>query len=179
MSDDHDHDHEDDHDHDHDHHHHHVALANAGLRRRIDLRSFDEVVTEVKRLQATGYEKAGQWNLAQACRHVAGAMHAQIDGIATRVSLPERLIARFFIKDAIFRSRRLRAGVAAPVEIDAPADGDQAQALTDLQAAITRLLAHDGTSHPHPYFGKLSNEQWRDFHLIHASHHLGFLAPRG
>lgn len=166
-----------DHDHDH-HHHHHAAVAPSAARRRIDLRTFEAVLEEVKWLSEKGYEKAGQWSLSQVCRHLAGAINAQIDGIATKVSLPERLIARFFIKDAIFRSRRIRAGVAAPQEIDSPADGDQSIAIDDLKHAIDRLLKHEGFSHPHPYFGKLTNEQWRDYHLIHASHHLGFLVPR-
>ncbi len=163
---------------DDDHHHHHVAIAPVAARRRIDLRTFEAVLEEARSLADKGYEKAGQWSLAQVCRHLAGAIHAQIDGLETKVSLPERLIARFFIKDAIFRSRRIRAGVAAPQEIDSPADGDEMTAIAELKIAIDRLLKHEGFSHPHPYFGKLTNEQWREYHLIHASHHLGFLVGK-
>jgi hypothetical protein len=56
--------------------------------------------------------------------------------------------------------------------------GDEAAAVERFKQAIERLRAHPGELHPSPFFGYLTPQQWRDLHLIHCAHHLGFLLPK-
>lgn len=148
-------------------------------RRRIDLATFDAVIDEVKSLIASGYDKAGQWDLSQTCQHLAGAINATIDGLGDfKAPIVERIVARFFIKDAMLKSRRIRAGIEGPPQLMFPSTGDEAAALSQYIAAIARFRNHQGPCHNHPHFGKLTHGEWEQFHIIHASHHLGFLVPK-
>ena len=148
-------------------------------RRRIDLPDFDAVIAELKSLLAGGYEKAGQWDLSQTCQHLAGAINATIDGLGDfKPPLIERIVARFFIKNAVLRSRRLRAGIEGPPQLMFAPSGDDAQAVAKFITAVERFRKHQGPCHSHPHFGKLTHQEWETFHVIHASHHLGFLVPK-
>lgn len=154
-------------------------ISPPATRRRIDLPTFDAAIAEVRSLIATGYEKAGQWDLSQTCQHLAGAINATIDGLGDfKPPLLERMVARFFIKDAVLRSRRLRGGIEGPPQLMFPSTGDDAAALALFITAIERFRKHQGPCHNHPHFGKLTHAEWEQFHTIHASHHLGFLVPK-
>jgi hypothetical protein len=43
---------------------------------------------------------------------------------------------------------------------------------------VARVIDPAATFYPSPLFGRLSADQWRRLHRIHAAHHLGFLIPR-
>jgi hypothetical protein len=43
---------------------------------------------------------------------------------------------------------------------------------------MDRLRTHQGEMHASPFFGYLTPQQWRDLHLIHCAHHLGYLIPK-
>ena len=43
---------------------------------------------------------------------------------------------------------------------------------------IQRFQQHQGSLHPSPLFGPLTRQQWDDLHVIHCSHHLGFLIAK-
>ena len=51
--------------------------------------------------------------------------------------------------------------------------------LAKLRQGIARFEAHQGDMADHPFFEKLSKEQWRELHLIHCAHHLSFQVPEG
>jgi len=55
---------------------------------------------------------------------------------------------------------------------------DEAQAVAKFQQQVEQIDQYRGAFQPHPVFGSLSNDQWRQFHLIHISHHLSFLIPK-
>ncbi len=158
--------------------HSHAPPPTYANRRALDLPDLDAIVPEARRLMEARYEKAGQWDLSQICQHLAGAIHGSIDGGVPSASLPVRVIARFFIKDALFKSRKIRAGVPAPQAIEHFPSCDENAAIDRLAKAIDRLKQHHGPLATHPYFGKLSGDEWCQFHAIHASHHLGFLVPK-
>ena len=57
---------------------------------------------------------------------------------------------------------------ASPATMRRPSD-----ALVQL---LRQFRDHRGPLRPNPLFGELSREQWTQLHLIHAAHHLSFLA---
>jgi len=84
------------------------------------------------------------------------------------------------VKGRILRTRSIRAGLPAPDQfVFAPASdpADEAQAVEDLAVAVQRVEQNRGRYHPHPIFGCITDEQWLDFHAIHAAHHLRMLIP--
>ena len=52
------------------------------------------------------------------------------------------------------------------------------EAVRQLQAALARTQREPMTA-AHPVFGRLTHQQWTQFHLRHAELHLSFLHPEG
>ena len=59
---------------------------------------------------------------------------------------------------------------------EAPADATFEEAFAALKVAVERLRATQERV-PHPVMGKLSLEEWEQFHLRHAEMHLSFVNP--
>ena len=146
-------------------------------RRELDLPNLDAVLQDVHRLHVQGCHKAGQWDLAQACTHMSIPINQSIDGYTFQVPWPLRLLGRTLIKKRMFSTRRIRAGLKAPANFTPAPGGNEQQAINDLEQAIRRFRHHHGEYQLHPIFGRMSPQQWHQFHTIHAMHHLSFLAP--
>jgi hypothetical protein len=148
-------------------------------KRNLEFRELSEVLPEVDRLHTAGYEKAGTWDLAQTCDHLAYFIEATLDGANFRVPwLVKVLFGRIALR-SILKHRRMREGATTPQKPLPAPGGDEAAAVTRLKRAIERLLAHQGELHDSPFFGHLTPEQWRELHTIHCAHHLAFLVPKG
>lgn len=148
-------------------------------RRTLDFRDFDAVLADVDALAGRGYDRAGNWNLAQVCDHLAKSMAESIDGFSFKFPLLLRWVPpliRWWFKKRIF-GKRTFPSVSAPDPLK-PADvPDEADALARFRREIARVRTADKFARS-PFFGWMTAEEWRDLHLVHASHHLGFLVPR-
>ncbi len=150
-------------------------------RRQLDLPDLDAAVAEARRLHNSGYDKAGQWDLGQVCKHCSLPMHECIDGPTFKPSVFLKLIVKLSgAKGKFFATRSIKPGLPAPAGfVFAPADAaGQAAAVEQLTEAASRFKQHTGSLHDHPLFGPLSRDQWHQFHTIHTAHHLGFLLPQ-
>jgi hypothetical protein len=148
-------------------------------RRTLRLPSYDDVLAEAESLLAAGYNRAGNWGLAQVCHHLAVVMEMSLDGFPSRFPWFVRLGARWFVLGRILKHRVFRRRFAAPQFLQPPDSADERGALARLRAVIDRLKGHAGPMQPSPVFGHLSGEQWREVHLWHCEHHFSFLRPRG
>lgn len=145
--------------------------------RRLDFRTWEQVLAEVDRLAATGCTRTGAWDLGQVCVHLALPIEGTIDGVNLPATWLQRHVLGPIIKRVLFRTRHIPRGVKAP-EIALPGEQpDQAAAVNRLRAAIDRFRSYNGPLSPHPIFGRLSRDEWEQFHLIHAAHHLSLLLP--
>ena len=148
-------------------------------RRTLDFRSLSQVVDDARRLQENGCQAVGNWDLAQVCRHLADALNASIDGFDVQAPW----ILRVLFGKAFFRKirarRSMKAGFQLPEKYVPRPGQNPSEALASLEAAVERFGRRQGPLFPHPFFGKLSPEEWTDLHLIHAAHHLSFLVPAG
>ena len=116
--------------------------------------------------------------LAQVCDHLTYFMQGSLDGFTFRVPwLLKVLFGRFMLR-RILKQRRMKAGIPTPQKPPPPAGGDEAAAVAQFRQVVERFQAHQGELRPSPFFGHLTPQQWRDLHLIHCAHHLGFLAPK-
>jgi hypothetical protein len=140
--------------------------------------NFDEALAEVDRLHRDGYERAGNWGLAQVCDHLTYFIDCSLDGAKFRVPWLLRVLFGRKLLRRILASGRMRAGAFTPQRpLPLPGTNEEA-AIARFRAAVQRLLAHPGEMHDSPFFGYLTPEEWRRLHLIHSAHHLGFLKPR-
>ena len=149
-------------------------------RRRLQFHDMDDVAKEAERLLTKGYDKAGSWDLTQACNHLADALASSTTtGVKPMVPLPVRWYIKWRYLNKVLASGRLPRGVKAPESLRSPPSGDPEAAVQRLRDAIATFKVHQGEFHPHPYFGHLNRAQARQFHLIHCAHHLSFLVPAG
>lgn len=144
-------------------------------RRRVDIHRFADVIADVHKLESSGYQPVGHWDLPQICDHLAFAMESSIDGFPTRAPW----IVRRFLGPRYFRkireTRRLRTGVKIPEKFLPKKGTDATLAIHRLENAVARFERHTGRVDEHPILGRFTYEDWQDFHLIHAAHHLSFL----
>ena len=130
-------------------------------RRELKLTSLDEIMAEVAQLQGGGYEKAGNWDLAQVCDHLA---------YFVRMFVGKRLVKK------LLRGKPIRAGYPIPDKLAPTAGGDEAEAVKQLQELLERLKTQTKV-YPSPFFGTLTKAQWLKLHTLHCNHHLSFLVP--
>jgi hypothetical protein len=146
--------------------------------RKLSFTDFSQVHSELDRLHRGGYDRLGQWDLAQICDHLAYFIRESLDGFTFRVPwLIKFLFGRLVLRQ-ILKTGRMRSGVTTPQKPLPAPGGDEAAAITRLKEVIDRLCAHPGELHTSPFFGYLTPEQWRKLHLIHCAHHLGYLVPK-
>lgn len=151
-------------------------------RRQLRFDTLDDVVRDAELLSTKGYEKAGNWDLAQACGHLADWMTYPIAGfprppVAIRALL---WILRKTVGRAKFRT--VLAGgmpVGGPTlrESVPPPGGDPTAAVARLKQAVATFEAADGV-HPSPLFGPMTKDEATRLQLVHAAHHLSFLVPK-
>jgi hypothetical protein len=159
-------------------------MPNAPTRRALDLRDFDSVLAEVESLRSLGYNPAGKWNLAQTLDHLADWMNFGLDGYPPQPA-PVRFVL-FLLRSTVgpgqlrkvLATRVLPAGGPTMPQTVPPPDRDANQAVERFRRTIERIRNNPGPFQPSPLFGPLDPETYRQLHLIHCSHHLGFLLPK-
>jgi hypothetical protein len=156
----------------------------APQRRPLVFHDLDEVGRDAEGLLARGYEKAGNWDLAQCASHVADWMDFPIDGFP-KPPAPIRVML-WVMKNTIGRKRLLQylADKSFPARRPTmpqtvhPAGGDARAAVERLKQSVERLKAYTGEIVPSPLFGRMTKEEAVGMQLIHAAHHLSFLVPK-
>ncbi len=153
-------------------------------RRLLEFRDLDDVARDAETLHAGGYDRVGNWDLAQVCGHLAEWLRYPVEGFP-RPPLPIRAMLWGMRKTIGPRAMRKvldarafpEGGPTMRQTIPAPG-GDEGAAVERLRQAVARFQAHEGPYHPSPFFGTMSREECRRLQLIHGAHHLSFLIPR-
>ncbi|HJZ55868.1 MAG TPA: DUF1569 domain-containing protein [Gemmataceae bacterium] len=161
-----------------------MSTATKPERRKLTFASLDDAVRDAENLLAKGYDRAGNWDLAQCCHHLAVLMTYPIDGFP-RLPFPlnmgtwllRKTIAPGWLKK-VLKSGVWPAGTPTDKRTVPTAGGNDTEAVAGFRQAVERLLAHTGPFQPSPLFGMLDKETLVRMHRIHTAHHLSFLVPR-
>jgi hypothetical protein len=160
-----------------------MSAATKPERRKLTFASLDDVVRDAENLLAKGYDRAGNWDLAQVCSHLAEWMRFPVEGFP---KVPLLLRPVFWLMRATvgkkMRAKVLAEGFSAggrtmPQTVFAP-DGDAPAAVAKLKEAAERFKAHTGEIYPSPLFGAMTKDEALQLQLKHCEHHLSFLVPR-
>lgn len=146
-------------------------------RRRLHFNRFQEVLDEVELLHARPHRQLGNWPLEIIVGHLALGIHGSIDGGTFPVKWYYKLIGPWIIKPKLLK--KFPAGFQLPRvarERLIPQEISYDDALAQLRGAIDRL-GRETQRGVHPVLGRLTVEEWNQFHLRHAELHLGFLVP--
>jgi hypothetical protein len=153
-------------------------------RRPLRFNDLDEVVQDAESLLTRGYDKAGNWNLAQVCGHLAEWLRFPVEGFP---KAPAPIRAVFWVlRKTVGRKKLLTyittgsfpAGKPTMPETVPPAGGDPREAIEKLKTGVDRLKAHTGPIVPSPLFGPMTKDEAVRMQLVHAAHHLSFLVPK-
>ncbi len=144
-------------------------------RRRLKFANADAVAAEVGRLRK-GYAQAGEWSLAQTCKHLEMAIRLSMTPAPDRKN--EITFLQWLQLKLILTFGRIPAGLAAPKRI-IPPDDTPDSAIDEFMEALRELKDFKGEFSPHRRLGKMKNRDYVRLHLIHCAHHLGFLSPAG
>lgn len=145
-------------------------------RRALTFTSLDRVMPDVDTL-LEGYTRVGNWSLGQVCNHLSRTLQGSVDGFSFQAPwLIRKTLAPIFFR-RMMRSGSMPAGAPGPKQlVPSPGLDDRAEAEA-LRGALRLYAAHTGPLAVHPFFGKLTNEEWTRLHCIHSALHLSFLLP--
>jgi hypothetical protein len=152
-------------------------------RRKLTFATLDDVVRDAENLQAKGYDKAGNWDLAQVCAHLAEWLSFPVVGFpkVPLVIRPMLWLARITVGRSLREkvlSQGFDAGGRTVPQTVFPPGGDPAAAVARLKDVAERFKAHMGPIHPSPLFGKMTKDEALQLQLKHCEHHLSFLIPK-
>jgi len=146
------------------------------MRRTLHFDDLSEVLNDVRKMQTLPHRSAGNWTLAQVCKHLTDTIHGSINGLLLsgprwrRVLFGRRILA-WTLKNGI------PPGVTLDSKLTPPPDCEFDVSLRQLERAIERYSAYRGRLQPHPVFGQLNRETWNRLHCFHCAHHLSFIVP--
>jgi len=147
-------------------------------RRRLDFKSWPELLADVDRLRQAHYERAGNWDLSQILEHVGEGLRTALRGSDHRAAWIVRKLFGPLILKRILRQRRMKAGIKVPKWWLPGPSHDESAAVYQFRSEVDEFQGMTTTPFAHPFFGPLTKQQWNDLVLIHAAHHLSFLIPR-
>ena len=144
-------------------------------RRQLKFTSFDEVLADAEQLASSPNTRTlGNWQIGQLLAHLAWTVNNSIDGIPFKGPWYMRLVG-FFIKGRVIK-HGLPTGIKLPKEAEAAsyrATSSPQEGLEALRKAVNRTKTEKMTS-GHPVLGKLTHEEWAQYHLRHCELHLSF-----
>ncbi len=147
-------------------------------QRKLRFGRFEAVTTDIQHLHEAGYMQLGDWNLAQICDHLTRFMRMSLEGFPFQFPwIVRRVLGPLVLKPLVLWTHWIPTGAKAPPVLMPHRTPQEQPAVQTMTEMLHRARNHPGEFHPSPLFGRLSNPQWRKVHLIHASHHLGFLVP--
>ena len=153
-------------------------------RRDLTFATFDDIVLDAENLLARGYDRAGNWDLAQCCGHLAEWMRFSLDGypkvpllLRPVVAVMRATLGTGMLKKIITTGKFDTGGRTLKETVFAPG-GNDAAAVAKLRETVERFKAHAGPFHPSPLLGQLTRGGWVRVNLAHCAHHLSFLVPK-
>jgi hypothetical protein len=155
-----------------------MAQTTTAARRPLAFASLDQVIPDVDRL-LQGHTTVGRWSLGQICNHLTGAFVGSVEGFPRKAPWLVRKAVGPIILRRLLGTGRMAEGIKLPEGMrPKPGLDDRAEAEA-LRAALRLFAAHPGPPATHPFFGRMSREQWDHLHRIHCAHHLSFALPDG
>src|SRR4051794_21117560 len=145
-------------------------------RRIVHYANLDEVLADAERLASAPHRLLGNWSLGMICKHIAKALDMGIDGDVPGLPRFIQPIVRLLLKNKMLRDG-MPAGRRPPekaARIIMPAATSDQEGIDLLRKAIARWNSNP-TRLPHPFFGKLTDEDWNKLELRHAELHMSFV----
>jgi hypothetical protein len=145
-------------------------------RRTLRYESLDHFLQDAETLAAGKCETVGDWSFGQILTHLGNTLNSSIDGFGFTAPWVARTLVAPFMKTR-FLTKAMPSGFKLPKTATAlmPPDGVTTdEALAALRKAISRF-ADETPGAAHPFFGKMTRDEWGQLHLRHAELHMSFV----
>lgn len=122
--------------------------------------------------------RAGNWTPGQIFGHLGGFIDYAYDGFPKQPPWFIRMICK------PMKNKYLNKGLPSGVKIPGTKGGTWSIDELPLDEGLARMrrswdrLQRESPTGPHPLFGPISHEEWKNLHLRHAELHLSFLHPQ-
>lgn len=156
-----------------------MPATNPPPRRHIEFRELSDILADARGLAARPCVAVGNWTFAQNLEHVAAAIDMGFDGTDFKAPWWARVLVAPLVKNWVL-TRPMRSGFRLPRRAAALLPDPQVTleaALAHLESAVARFESETPT-HPHPFLGRLTKDEYVQLHLRHAALHLSFVVPR-
>ena len=138
--------------------------------------TIDELIIRINNLSNSSQPKWGEMDVSQMLAHVNKATEMAFGGIKTKRMFIGRIIGKKILKKAIGNDRYLAKNSPTSPEIkiaDKVAFDEEKQNLISLlQLFISDKAAEKLEGNVHPFFGKMTADQWNKLGYKHVDHHL-------
>lgn len=159
-------------------------MSATAQRRQLQFNDLDEVVRDAELLLANGYDKAGRWDLAQCCNHLAEWLRFPVEGFP-KAPAPIRAML-WAMRKTIGRKKLLGyittksfpAGKPTMPQTVFTPGGDAKEAVAKVRKSVEAMKAYTGEIVPSPLFGAMTKDEAVQMQLVHCAHHLSFLVPK-
>jgi hypothetical protein len=134
----------------------------------------NEILQRIEKLTPETKALWGKMNVAQMLAHCVAAAQLPTGEIPTKKS-PIQFLGRFFKKSFITEGKPFNKNSPTAPELRMVVEKDFNKEKANLIAAINKLHAEGGkavTSDRHPFFGKMTKEEWGIINYKHPDHHL-------
>lgn len=148
-------------------------------RRKLDFRNGSDVIAEVERLKASGYDRLGKWNLSQICDHLGKTTEAGLRPKGKRMPWILRKLFGEPMTRSTLKNRGMKAGgmTAKFLLPDTKVVDEQPEMIDRYLNLVREADAFPGPLPPY-ILCDIELEDWKQLQWIHAAHHLGFLIPK-
>jgi hypothetical protein len=156
-----------------------VKTSRVTDRRELRFSSAQEILDDVEYLDSGDPPRTtGNWTGGQIVEHVTRLIDCSIDGFpVAKGPLLMRVVGRLTRRRVIVNP--LQPGLIFSRKFDFLAPGQSItweEAVEHMRETMMRLSA-ERMSALHPLLGRLTHEQWEQFHCRHAEMHFSFMHP--
>ena len=148
-------------------------------RRPLQFANMLQAADDAERLQATGYDRAGNWSLGEVLSHLNKTVNMAFEPVSFGVPGLLKPVLKWFVFGKMQRGDVIKFRATAPKSVQPDDDTDVARELATFRDLCERI--EDGKTAllpKHPLFGAFSRDEWLTMQRWHAAHHLSFLIPR-
>ena len=155
-----------------------VDTAKVTGRRKLRFNSIAEAIADAESVTLKPYRTVGNWTAGQILDHLARTVRIMFDGPHGQAPWFLRtFVAPFMRKKFVTTSMPSGFQFRPQMEPFRPEENADAKtALCELRKHLTRLEKEAPTA-PHPFFGRMTHEEWIGLHLRHCELHLSFIVP--
>jgi len=144
------------------------------MKNLFDTDASAEIVRRINKLTPSTQRVWGKMNVSQMMAHCSSAIEMQMGDVTPKRVFIGRLIGPFFKSFMTGEKPMSKNSPTAPelVIVDERDFNKEREKLIGLVNRFTKDGPHGVTKHPHPFFGKLTTDEWATGAYKHLDHHL-------